>query len=440
MSFGIKCLEENAREKIEILSFLFLEKIMKYQSYPHENNEDITELLTFVLHYCQERGFKTKNIDNLVGWAEVGTGKNLIAFPVHLDVVPPGTGWETPPFELTIIEETMYGRGVSDNKASVAILVHILDYINQTVNLENNRLRLIFGTNEETGMKCIRKYLETEETPINGFVPDAMYPLVNGEKGRLHIELSTKLPSEITDRIKINGGEQVNSVAESCQLTILKKILVDGDNRLNDSSVTHYFSGVSAHAASPEKGQSAIIKCLEFINERYSILAIKELLQPFYLPQNRQSASGVINNLGETTCNIGVIRQREERVYVELDIRYGQDITKENLLELLKNQLTQWEVNLLDSKPLHYVEPNNPTVKILLQVYQYHTQEKNAKPTTMGGGTYASYFENLVAFGPKFPKVRTYAHSSNERMSISIYRKNIQLYFSAIHCLMEEKE
>lgn len=61
--------------------------------------------------------------DNL--WARRGTGGPLFTFAGHTDVVPTGTedNWKYPPFEPTIDNGILYGRGTADMKGSIACMV-----------------------------------------------------------------------------------------------------------------------------------------------------------------------------------------------------------------------------------------------------------------------------------------------------------------------------
>ena len=59
-------------------------------------------------------------VDNF--WARRGTKKPLLAFAGHTDVVPSGPvdQWHTPPFEPTLKDGFLYGRGAADMKGSLA--------------------------------------------------------------------------------------------------------------------------------------------------------------------------------------------------------------------------------------------------------------------------------------------------------------------------------
>ncbi len=58
-------------------------------------------------------------------WARRGDTAPLFVFAGHSDVVPPGpaSAWATPPFEPTIRNGLLYGRGAADMKGSLAAMV-----------------------------------------------------------------------------------------------------------------------------------------------------------------------------------------------------------------------------------------------------------------------------------------------------------------------------
>lgn len=60
--------------------------------------------------------------DTLNLWARRGTEAPLFCFAGHTDVVPTGpeANWATPPFEPTIIDGMLYGRGAADMKSGIA--------------------------------------------------------------------------------------------------------------------------------------------------------------------------------------------------------------------------------------------------------------------------------------------------------------------------------
>ena len=76
------------------------------------------ELLAARLAAC---GFRIErmrfgSVDNL--WARRGTSGPVLCFAGHTDVVPAGPPdqWRTPPFEPSVRDGLLYGRGAADMK------------------------------------------------------------------------------------------------------------------------------------------------------------------------------------------------------------------------------------------------------------------------------------------------------------------------------------
>ncbi|NOX08262.1 MAG: succinyl-diaminopimelate desuccinylase [Gammaproteobacteria bacterium] len=62
-------------------------------------------------------------VDNL--WARLNQQGELLVFAGHTDVVPPGPAdqWDFPPFEPTVHNGYLYGRGAADMKGSIAAMI-----------------------------------------------------------------------------------------------------------------------------------------------------------------------------------------------------------------------------------------------------------------------------------------------------------------------------
>jgi len=70
---------------------------------------------------CQPLAFG--EVDNF--WAERGSDGPILVFAGHTDVVPTGPAeqWSSPPFEPTVRDGVLYGRGTADMKGSLAAMV-----------------------------------------------------------------------------------------------------------------------------------------------------------------------------------------------------------------------------------------------------------------------------------------------------------------------------
>jgi len=79
------------------------------------------ERLTALGFRCESLRFG--EVDNF--WAERGETGPILVFAGHTDVVPPGPleQWHNPPFEPTVVDGVLYGRGAADMKGSLAAML-----------------------------------------------------------------------------------------------------------------------------------------------------------------------------------------------------------------------------------------------------------------------------------------------------------------------------
>ena len=148
---------------------------------------NLVKALDYMLELGKKEGFVTKNIENVAGHIEYGEGEEVIGVLCHLDVVPTGDGWTYPPFVPTIVDNKIYARGSMDDKGACISSLYALKALKESGVKLNKKIRLIFGTDEETGSRGIARYLQLEKMPDLGFSPDADYPLIYGEKVFYHL-------------------------------------------------------------------------------------------------------------------------------------------------------------------------------------------------------------------------------------------------------------
>ncbi|RPE02239.1 succinyl-diaminopimelate desuccinylase [Candidatus Pantoea deserta] len=92
--------------------------------------------------------------DTLNFWATRGQGETL-AFAGHTDVVPPGDAsrWINPPFEPTIRDGMLFGRGAADMKGSLAAMVVAAERFVASYPNHKGRLAFLITSDEEASAK-----------------------------------------------------------------------------------------------------------------------------------------------------------------------------------------------------------------------------------------------------------------------------------------------
>ncbi|QNK02410.1 succinyl-diaminopimelate desuccinylase [Dyella telluris] len=101
-------------------------------------------------------------VDNL--WAAHGEGGPLLVFLGHTDVVPtgPADSWKSDPFEPTIRDGYLYGRGAADMKGGVAAMVVALEAFVTAHPHHRGRVGLLLTSDEEgpTNLDGVRRVAE----------------------------------------------------------------------------------------------------------------------------------------------------------------------------------------------------------------------------------------------------------------------------------------
>jgi len=428
--------------------------------------EGPAKALTEALKIGQDLGFKTENIDNYVGYVEYGTGEKIIAILGHLDVVPEGTGWGFPPYAAEIHQGKIYGRGTMDDKGPILAALYGLKAIKEAGIKLHKKVRILFGTNEESGSKDIKYYLEqVGEIPIVGFTPDGDYPVVNSEKGIIFfdaIKIFRKKDSPI-DIKYIKGGTAANMVPAYCEaklqirddflkMEIIKKIeqfiRASGyqiEIEQNNECLILKSKGIAAHAMEPEKGKNAIMQLVCLLNKidlgstdvaNY----IHWLVENIGAEYNGYSLGiNCKDDSGELTLNLGMIDVDEDQGKVCINPRYPHSFKGNDILAKIKAkaQIANIRIENVMNEPPLYFQPNHPLIETLIQVFEEQTG-LHAKPLAMGGGTYAKSIPNIVAYGPRFPGAPVVEHQPNEYIKIEELILNAKIYAHAIYELSQK--
>lgn len=421
--------------------------------------EGVGKALKKALEISKDLGFKTVNMDGYIGYAEYGQGEDYVAVLGHLDVVPEGDGWVYPPYGAEIHDGKMYGRGTMDDKGPIISALYGLKAI-KDLNLPlSKKVRIIFGTSEETGCKEMWYYREKEKAPVSGFTPDAEYPIIYGEKGITIFDVTKELKIKDNKQIiikYIKGGQRANMVPDYCEAGIEAKdisIIVKSieefvsktkynlKTEIKDSMVIVKSIGVSAHGSLPHLGKNAIMQMFKFLGtlplEKCDIVDYINFFNKYVSFETDGKTFGVgleDEESGKLSFNVGTICMNEDKVSMALNLRYPVTFKYDDMMNPFNKRLEGTGIkieNMMHQKPLFF-PANHPLIKSLQKVYTEQTG-KEATLLAIGGGTYAKEMPNIVAFGPIFPGQPDLDHQANEYVDVEHLVLNAKIYGHAIY-------
>ena len=399
------------------------------------------------LTIAEELGLKAVNCEDRIGHALVGEdhGQGYLATITHVDVVPAGDGWEQDPFLLQERDGYLIGRGVLDDKGPGILCLYALKYLRDREIPLRYPVRALLGSNEENNMHDLEYYLEHYPSPVFCFSPDADFPLINGEKGIYHALLSSRhTPGNV---LEINGGVAANAVPAKASARVRAERLLSTEQvraELAEPGIWALSSaGVSGHASMPAGTVNAIALLVDYLLEN-NIPNSDELPYFRFLARLHAATDGSSLGLrsedgrftaltavgGKITTEAGIISQT-------IDVRYGTTMSGEIITAALREAAGEAaDVTVTGDAVPFYMDPENPAVKACIESYNLVTGE-NAKPITIGGGTYARHFPNAAAFGPEhhdrpYPSFCGPIHGVNEAAKKSDFMEALKIYIQAL--------
>lgn len=175
-----------------------IELFKRLLSFPSVTPDDAGSL-EFIADYLADfhrLHFDKNGVKNLFLYKKFGEGEHL-CFAGHVDVVPPGEGWESDPFEPVEKDGYIYGRGAQDMKSGVAAFVQACKEAKDF----NGTLSILLTSDEEGEAKWGTRYALDELSRMH-MLPD--YAIV----------AEPTCEERFGDAIKIGRRGSINGVIE----------------------------------------------------------------------------------------------------------------------------------------------------------------------------------------------------------------------------------
>jgi len=394
--------------------------------------------------------------------AEVG-----VAFLTHGDVVPVGEGWTRKPFEATVEGDLLYGRGSEDDKGPTAAALVAMRALQAAGYQPRERVQVIVGMGEEHDWNGMQKYAREVKKPRHVISLDANFPVVISEFGFVAWTLVSKGdggPASPKDRcarvVSASGGSFLTQVPGEATATLAPprgepaakflarvKALAEQDAAARGApfgaevspapggaGVLVRTTGRSVHSSVADKGANPLWP-LAAIAARAGACGtgagrLLHVLAARFDGDHGGEKLGVAYSdpvMGKLLVIPTVLKAEAGRATLGVNMRRPAGMDGPAFAEKLKGALAALS---RDHGPLeedesqrflgepHLADVRGELVPKLLAIYSELTGEKDPRPITVRGGTYARLFPGAVSFGPELPGHTYRGHAPDEAIEL----------------------
>lgn len=457
---------------------------------PQHENPKIARFGDLIKKKAEEFGLKFRNVDNRIFEVELkGTGDGVFGILTHGDVVPASEeGWtledgtHVNPFDMTLIDGKLYGRGTEDDKASIAAALYAMKSLKENDVPVKRTIRLMIETTEETGGEGFEYYKTKNELAEYNIVLDSGYPAITAENGFGTIDAYFPLTqadagtdSSAADKAKplpaitdFKGGLATNQIPErsvatlhasdaegakalSSKLKTLSTRYVDAHdkdfsvaNEMKGEDVIVTVTGKSAHSSAPADGINPVTRLagllatsdIDFKDNAYED-AVHYLNDNYGLDYHGKLLGVAYSHdfMGPLKITPTYIEREEDALRVAVNVRApAGEKTPEELSKAIQDKLNAYAqeqsmdmtVNVEISDWM-LRDPSGAWLKTLLNIFG-DTTGMEAKPTSSAGSTTAKLLPNAINFGPSMPGETYTGHTSGEFKRVDNLMLDIQMF------------
>jgi succinyl-diaminopimelate desuccinylase len=398
-------------------------------------------------------------------------GAPVLGLVVHGDVQPvEAAQWTVPPFAGVARDGVVYGRGAADDKGP---LVQALLAMNAIRDLPRTQtVRLLVGSDEESGSTDIGIYLASHAAPAYSLVLDSEFPVVVGEKAwdglavfPVSLEPGTGKPWGIEE---IDAGLAASIVPDHARLTLrwlrgtpeweplerrLRARTPDAGTRLDLAArgelldvVVH---GRSAHAGvNIEGGRNALVSLARIVAGELPDCALADLLA--FAGHAGADLRGAALGLdavaapgwGGWSVNVATVRKEPRlggKLALVINLRRPPPMNAAQSRERLFAEVRKFSPRLepgevyLKDEPLVF-DRDAKIVRRLTEAYARATGER-PPPAISGGGTYAKRMPNSIAFGMWFPGKPYPGHDVDEKVELRDLQRGLDVLVETLRDL-----
>lgn len=321
-----------------------------------------------------------EGVKNLFAYRRFSDGPHL-CFAGHVDVVPPGDGWLSDPFDPVQKEGYIYGRGAQDMKSGVAAFVQAL----KTTETFQGTLSLLLTSDEEGPAKHgtveVLAYLKEHH-----LLPDAV------------IVAEPTCEQRFGDAIKVGRRGSINGVIE--------------------------IVGKQGHAAYPEKA----------INPVHLLAPVLDQIAGAFLDEGDEYFAPSQLVITDIRAGIETTNVSPGKLKMMFNVRNSTKTDQASIEAFIAEKLKGLPFSLtLDQSAYPFVtDASTPIVQTLRDVIE-HVCGKMPKNSTAGGTSDARF---IAAYGIdviEFGVINDTIHAPNERTSVEEVENLYAVFTELIH-------
>ena len=305
-------------------------------------------------------------VKNLFLYKKFNNSNRHLCFAGHIDVVPPGEGWNNDPFNPVYKDNYIYARGTQDMKSGVAAILYALK------NLKNfNGIVSVLLTSDEEG------------EAVNGTVKVLEYLKEKNFLPQFVIVAEPTCEKVFGDSIKVGRRGSINGVLK--------------------------LYGKQGHVAYPQK----CINPVDLLAPRLSLISGVNLDDgDEYFAPSKMVITDIRGGLEVTNVTPSLVK-------IMFNVRNS---TKTNITDI-KNHIDKvfngldYKLDLTQSSYPFITDKNSILVKTMKKAIK-NIVGVEAKNSTAGGTSDARFFGKLGIDTVEFGVINDRIHSVNERVSI----------------------
>lgn len=391
------------------------------------------------LHYVKvlytENGFETE-LDKEGGYllSYYGQGERSLGIFAHADVVNVTDDWiHTNPFEPMEKDGYLIGRGVLDDKSAIVLSLYCAKMLKELRIPFHSRLVLFTGTNEESGMADMDRYLQKHTAPDFSLVADTAFPLYRGDKSSMNCRIT--LRTTLRDIRNVRGGTAMNiSLGKACA-------------EVNGETVAAY--GLSRHSALPKGAINAGFLLAEKLLERDDVCD-SDKRQLRLLMRLTETCCGEVFGIehsdafGKLTCTCCTIGTEAGKMTLGLNLRFSPFVNADDIREkiIAFGEENDCSTEFEEEKRGYLISEDHAYLQACLRAYRDFTGCEDPPVYLNAGGTYARKLPCAAETGTTLvfgvpngtPQGRGGAHQSDECIHIEGFLRAIML---TMHMLIE---